>query len=187
MYKRKYDYPNKDEKTEKQWLKAGYKIKKSQRKRGRECYTNTYCQITALYYSPKQVQQMTEKERARIRDAKRIEKIKREAYQRGFDDGEQKADREIDAAFRRGQIDALKSEVYGTAREWLHRGRIVIETPQRPMVAGDREFGEKWGFYYYHILDTVEGDPEIIARYLREWDHNVLEHGQPYKGHKWWN
>ncbi len=172
--------------TEKQWERAGFKIKKSQRWKGRRCWTNGFCDTIATYYTRDQVQQMTDAERARIRDTKRIEKIKREAYKQGFDDGEQKADREIDAAFRRGRIDALKSEVYGTAREWLHRGRIVIDKPKRPLVAGDREFCEEWGFYYYHVLDTKEGEPEMIARYLREWDINVLEHGQPYKGRKWW-
>ena len=178
-------------KTLRNWLKIGKKPKRG--KTGEKCWTNRYCQLTAIYYPESDVRDMTDEEKEKYKEQenrKRRKTEKARLARKKAEELEQKMAMERSKGYHKGlqdgKVEALKEYVYGTAREWLMRGRKVVDHPQIDMISGDAEFGEKWQFWYYHITDTAPCSNEEKERLLSLWTKLVLSEGQKYKGHKWW-
>ena len=178
-------------KTLRNWLKIGKKPKRG--KQGEKCWTNRYCQLTAIYYPASDVRDMTETEiqkykeqenkRRRKTEKARIEKRKAEELEEKLN---MKWQEGLAEGYLKGRISILKEEVYGTAREWLKRGRKVVDSPKKGVISGDEEFGENWHFWYYHITDTRRCKTEEAERLLSLWDNLIEDGWDGYYGEKWW-
>lgn len=91
--KSRTDYPKTEMYTELQWAKKGYVVSSAEIKHGQQLWTNRFCALSAIYYTPEQVKAAESseekqhiadlmeprKQRAKLAKARRKEKQKQQA------------------------------------------------------------------------------------------------------------
>lgn len=155
-------------KTELQWNRLGYKVKKNTS--GIEAWSNCYCGASYFYYESDEVELMTDDDKKKFKD-KEKEKRKRSL--------QEKLEREKRIEQR---LEYLRK--WKTAVQWLLEGFVPF--PSARWVTGEElngnNFSCKGSNYYYCYIDDVTEDKEKAQKLLDKYDNE----NDTYDGRAWW-
>lgn len=156
-----------DYKTENQWNKLKKKIKPNCQ--GVELWTNGYCVMTCFYYSPDQVEDMTQAEYIAFTD--NIKARAKERYQ---------------------EKKEARDNILKTSWQWLAKRKRYVKDNAEPIPETFCFGGTEKTFYYYRRKDTRRCSDKKYEKlkkaYIEKyggWEEIDLE-STSYNGKKWY-
>lgn len=175
-------------KTEKQWQKAGYKLTKNAK--GIELWTNRFCEHTAYFYSPDEVEKMTDIDKIACKAAQKENKLKKiiAELKTELKATEQSYDKTWSAHQRLLEHEQCRMFASGaTAWQWLYYVKRKVKKSAVPF----KKHSDN-PYYYYAAADTEfigeEEYEQLKALYIEKfggWEHIDLENSK-YNGEKWY-